>query len=122
MCSNNKKTKSWGEITNQINSISKVGRTNGEVRNKWTDWSSTVKKKASSINRELKQTGGGKAPKNLSDIEERVLAVIGKTAVDGIITEREGDTDKDGKYKYITIVHCIYVRYKKTTAKQCRNK
>ena len=34
---------------------------------------------------------------SLSDIEERVLAVIGKTAVDGIISEREGDTERDGK-------------------------
>ena len=109
VCSNNKKTKSWGEINNQIDFISNVGRNNGEVRSKWADWSSTVKKKASSINRELKQTGGGEAPKNLSDIEECVLAVIGKTTVDGIITERAGDTDRDGKYRYIIYYRPLYI-------------
>ena len=60
---------------------------------------------------------------NLSNIEECVLAVIGKTAVDGIISEREWGTDRDGKYKYIKNYSPLYICVVwRTVAKQCINK
>lgn len=50
----------------------------------WSDWKTKTKKKASLINRDIRGTGGGPGRgKPLSRLEERVLRVIGVTAITG---------------------------------------
>lgn len=50
----------------------------------WSDWKTKTKKKASLINRDIHGTGGGPGRgKPLSRLEERVLRIIGVTAITG---------------------------------------
>ncbi|KAL2079803.1 hypothetical protein ACEWY4_025547 [Coilia grayii] len=80
-----KKT-AWAEVTGRVNAVGQgYTRTVEEVRIKWRDFSSATKKKAAALRREREQTGGGStslAP--LTPEEERVLAVLGPEAVEGI--------------------------------------
>ena len=63
-----------------------VGRTADEVRRKWQDWASVVKLKELLRQKAMKKTGGGKDEKTavLSPVEEKVMAVLGPTACEGI--------------------------------------
>ncbi|XP_033759085.1 myb/SANT-like DNA-binding domain-containing protein 4 [Pecten maximus] len=82
---NEKKKKIWGHITVKINSSSHSSREVDDVKKKWQDWSSIVKGKASKLQRERKKTGGGEQTEpSLSALEEKVLSVIGVTAVEGL--------------------------------------
>ena len=69
-----------------ISAISNVGRTADEVRRKWQDWASVVKQKELLRQKAMKKTGGGKDEKTavLSPVEEKVIAVLGPTACEGI--------------------------------------
>ena len=81
---NEKKNKIWKSITAQINAVSDVKRTVSQVRKKWSDYSSITKGKESARRGELKRTGGGPLPKELTDLEQKAVGIIGETAVAGI--------------------------------------
>ncbi|XP_045194611.2 myb/SANT-like DNA-binding domain-containing protein 4 [Mercenaria mercenaria] len=83
---NEKKGKCWREIVVKVNAVSCTERTMDEIRKKWSDWSSSVKVKASKFKTACNKTGGGKleSPK-LTELEEKVISIIGPTAVDGIV-------------------------------------
>lgn len=52
----------------------------------WSDFKSNVKRKAARIYRSAHKTGGGPAHNmRLSDLEERVLTIMGSRAATGII-------------------------------------
>ncbi|XP_078341764.1 uncharacterized protein LOC111118756 isoform X5 [Crassostrea virginica] len=70
---NNKKNQCWNEIRCLINSIGIQERTSAEIVKKWRDISSQAKKKEAQFRR------------------EQIVAIIGKTAVEGI----EGGLDTD---------------------------
>ncbi|XP_062598292.1 uncharacterized protein LOC134259714, partial [Saccostrea cucullata] len=77
----------------RINSIGIQERTSAEIIKKWRDISSQTKKKEAHYRRELVRTGGGPAPApvNSSDIGQKVVAIIGKTSIEGV----EGGFDTD---------------------------
>ncbi|KAL2087183.1 hypothetical protein ACEWY4_018242 [Coilia grayii] len=79
-----KKT-AWA-VTGRVNAVGQgYTRTVEEVRIKWRDFSSATKKKAAARRREREQTGGGSTTMaTLTPEEERVLAVLGPEAVEGI--------------------------------------
>nr|XP_022319969.1 nuclear apoptosis-inducing factor 1-like isoform X2 [Crassostrea virginica] len=90
---NNKKNQCWNEIRCLINSIGIQERTSAEIVKKWRDISSQAKKKEAQFRREQVKTGGGPPPLpvNTNDIDQKIVAIIGKTAVEGI----EGGLDTD---------------------------
>ncbi|XP_052265824.1 uncharacterized protein LOC127868215 isoform X1 [Dreissena polymorpha] len=69
----------------RINSISMCQRTADEVKKKWIDTKSSAKKKAQSMKKELGRTGGGPYPGGLTNLEEKVVTVIPKCSIDGIV-------------------------------------
>ncbi|XP_062605940.1 uncharacterized protein LOC134267744 [Saccostrea cucullata] len=88
---NQKKNQCWKNICSLINSIGIQERTSAEIIKKWRDISSQTKKKEAHYRRELVRTGGGPAPVNSSDIGQKVVAIIGKTSIEGV----EGGFDTD---------------------------
>ncbi|KAJ8707540.1 hypothetical protein PYW08_010792 [Mythimna loreyi] len=78
----------WCELVTKLNSIGGgVNISTEEWKKVWEDWKSEVKTKASFIRRHARGTGGGGGPSNpqtLTSLEERVVAIIGKLAVEGM--------------------------------------
>lgn len=87
--SNEKKKREWQTITNSVNAVSNSVRTVDDIRKKWQDWASVVKGKEAKLKRERKKTGGGKIEEKdeLSELEERVIEILGVTAVHGISSD-----------------------------------
>ncbi|XP_054709082.1 uncharacterized protein LOC129218783 [Uloborus diversus] len=55
------------------------------ARRAWIDWKSSVKKKAAEIIKENNKTGGGSpSGKQLSELEARCAALLGRTAITGM--------------------------------------
>ncbi|XP_062598589.1 uncharacterized protein LOC134260019, partial [Saccostrea cucullata] len=79
----------------RINSVGCQERSPAEVCKKWRDISSQTKKKEAEFRRERTKTGGGPAPSpvNTSDISQKVVAIIGKTSVEGITGGVDTDID-----------------------------
>ncbi|XP_061162656.1 uncharacterized protein LOC133171883 [Saccostrea echinata] len=93
---NQRKIQCWKNICSLINSIGIQERTSAGIIKKWRDISSQTKKKEAQYRRELVRTGGGPAPApaNSSDISQKVVAIIGKTSVEGVEGVEGGfDTD-----------------------------
>ena len=80
---NLKKNRIWDLITRRVNSVALENRTKDQVKKKWQDYSSVVKGKESIRRREYKRTGGGPQPKDLTEIEQKTVGIIGETAVEG---------------------------------------
>ena len=79
--SKQKKKSIWQAITDKINAAGKnEKRSVQQVKNKWKDISSRSKKKSAERKADTqRRTGGGKAKtKELTDIETRVVALLGK--------------------------------------------
>ncbi|XP_052774902.1 nuclear apoptosis-inducing factor 1-like isoform X2 [Mya arenaria] len=74
----------WGEVADRVNSIGGNSRVAPEVKKKWTDMKSNVKRKAQQERTESRQTGNGLKTINLDSWEEMVLTTIPKVSVDGI--------------------------------------
>jgi hypothetical protein len=105
------KKKAWREISNRVSAVATVPRSSDDVRKKWTDWASIVKGKAAKVKRGQRKTGGGTddSPK-LTQLEERVAAIIGPIAIGGVpggidsgavggteTWEEDGQSDEEGQ-------------------------
>ncbi|XP_060801523.1 myb-related transcription factor, partner of profilin-like [Amyelois transitella] len=75
----------WSDLTNILNSVGGgVNKTTDKWKKVWADLKSKTKKKGLTLRQHARGTGGGPASqKSLSHLEERVLAIIGPTAVEG---------------------------------------
>ena len=76
---NRKKNEVWQEITDAVNAVGTAGRTLAEVKDKWKNLHSTVKKEFSTFRKETKKTGGGPAPKPPSASSEKIIEVFEDT-------------------------------------------
>ena len=82
---NARKDEIWRTIATKVNSVAAASRTVADIRKKWDDIKSRTKKRASEIHKDAKKTGGGEpSEKPLTDIEEKIIDVIGKTIVYGL--------------------------------------
>lgn len=61
----------WRETTEKVNAIGGRGRSEKQVRKKWTDLKSTTKLKEVKRRKYASTTGGGPAPKSLTPLEEK---------------------------------------------------
>ena len=73
---NRKKNEVWQQITDAVNAVGTAGRTVAEVKDKWKNLHSTVKKEFLTFQRETKKTGGGPAPKPPSTSSEKIIEVF----------------------------------------------
>nr|XP_023660037.1 myb-related transcription factor, partner of profilin-like isoform X2 [Paramormyrops kingsleyae] len=80
------KKRAWEDITDKINSVGHGWRcTAVDVRGKWRDYASVTKRKAAGLRREQERTGGGSTSlPPLIPGEERVLAILGPEALEGV--------------------------------------
>ena len=78
------KTEAWEAIARKVSALSGVVRTGDRIRAKWHDFQSRTKLKLIEQKKEKRKTGGGPPPPDLTQTEENVLNIIGKTATEGI--------------------------------------
>ncbi|XP_048118556.1 myb-related transcription factor, partner of profilin-like [Alosa alosa] len=84
--SNAAKTQQWQHITDRVNAVGlSCRRTVEDIRSKWRDYSSVTKRKAATLRRERERTGGGRTSlPSLTAEEERVVAILGPEALEGV--------------------------------------
>ncbi|KAJ8929635.1 hypothetical protein NQ314_011483 [Rhamnusium bicolor] len=78
-------SKLWTDLTEQLNALGYGEKTTEEWKKTLADWKCKTKSKAAKIRQNQRQTGGG-VPQNiviLSHNEERLLALMGTTALEG---------------------------------------
>ena len=87
-------------------------RTELEVKKKWSDIKVDVKQRLAAHRRSVVQTGGGGAGEEGPTLfEQRVGAIMGDTALSGVVGTRVGDSDNpQGKYLCICVTHnkCVH--------------
>ena len=80
-----KKKKVWLSITNSVNSCGVCKRSIENVKKKWEDLKSRTKAKGVFVNQEQTGTGGGKKLNvQLTDLERRILGLLGETVIRGL--------------------------------------
>ncbi|CAH1101479.1 unnamed protein product [Psylliodes chrysocephalus] len=81
----------WTELTIRLNSLGLGERTKEKWQKTWTDYKCNLKKKASEIKNAQEGTGGGpELKKQLSNMEMRVLSLLGNTFYEGCGTPERG--------------------------------
>ncbi|XP_067653983.1 uncharacterized protein [Haliotis asinina] len=78
----------------RLNACSSVQRSGAQIRKKWNDYKSQVKKKAIDVRRQSCKTGGGPAPVGLSDLEDKVVSMIPQCQIEGINGGLESEVDE----------------------------
>ncbi|XP_050299961.1 uncharacterized protein LOC126738599 isoform X2 [Anthonomus grandis grandis] len=74
----------WQNVAHKLNSLGFGEKTKDEWRRALTDWKCKTKAKAAKIKLEINRTGGGAANYiPLSEIENRLLALMGSKAIEG---------------------------------------
>ncbi|XP_046563049.1 myb/SANT-like DNA-binding domain-containing protein 4 isoform X2 [Haliotis rubra] len=88
----------WEKIADRVNAASSAHRSGADLRKKWNELKCQTRKKAMSQKRELVKTGGGPAPPPMSQVEEKVISLIPKCQVEGIVGGLEtGGFEKEGQ-------------------------
>ncbi|KAL0879512.1 hypothetical protein ABMA27_003254 [Loxostege sticticalis] len=87
----------WKELTNKLNSEGSGDSRNEEKwRKVWSDFKNGTKKKAAKLRNSMRGTGGGPALKIcLTDLEQRVMAIIGEQAATGMQVPEVGFAEDD---------------------------
>ncbi|XP_043481897.1 uncharacterized protein LOC122510990 [Leptopilina heterotoma] len=88
----------WVKIAKQLNKMSNNARSSMKWQMVLASWTSNVKNKAAEIRRIRNSSGGGNLMKNLlilTPIEDRLLAVKGKTSVEGDGVTKEIGLESD---------------------------
>ncbi len=83
---NKKKQDRWSLIVNKINAVAPnaTSRTLKEIKKKWEDAKAASKKRAVQLKKEQKQTGGGSKTPDLTNVDQKVLNIIGADSIDGV--------------------------------------
>lgn len=92
-CKVTEKKDAWNAITHAVNVVSGEKRTAEEVKKKWFDLKSETKKSIAKQRREMQTTGGGQTCLEPSELEQRIGAIIGETALSGVPSANHLDTD-----------------------------
>ena len=118
------KRSEWERVCEAVNAVGSQQRTHSEIKKKWSDLKVEVKRRVSAHRRSVTATGGGTGVGELSPFDLRVAALIGDTALTGVVGAHEGDTDHpQGKYAEVINAVIILViqlaAYKNTIHKSC---
>lgn len=74
---NKKKAEVWQMMTEKVNALGVAKRTTDEVKDKWRTMVSSAKKDFSREKIQKQKTGGGKAPKLVSEVNRRIMDLFG---------------------------------------------
>jgi hypothetical protein len=98
------KETAWKKIEQEFNALSTRYRPAANLKLKYENLKKTTKKKVTQHQKYVKGTGGGAAqPDTMSEMEHRVIALLGHRAT-GMESKFNGDANlNEGK------IHCIYV-------------
>ncbi|XP_045541821.1 uncharacterized protein LOC123723287 [Papilio machaon] len=96
----------WQELAEKLNSDgSGDPRTDDKWRKVWSDYKNNVKRKWAKINRAAQATGGGPALQlSLTDLENRIMQIIGVQAATGMAVNEAG-------FGFNTSVSLFYLKY-----------
>jgi hypothetical protein len=83
-------------------------RTHSEIKKKWSDLKVEVKRRVSAHRRSVTATGGGTGVGELSPFDLRVAALIGDTALTGVVGAHEGDADHP-QGKYAEVINAVII-------------
>lgn len=81
------KAKEWEKITSAVNAVSPVGRTVPEIKKKWFDMKMASKKRLATARCSMTATGGGQGEVCVTEMDEKIRAIMGDVSVSGIPTE-----------------------------------
>lgn len=76
-----------------MNGVSREGHTTDEVKKKWFHLKSDTKKSTAKFRRVMQSTGGRRAGKELSELDQHFCAIIRETALSGVPSAECLDTD-----------------------------
>ena len=83
-CTNTNKKEAWEAVTRAVDAVSGEGRTIEDVKKKWFDLKCETKRTIAKFRREMQRTGGGTADTTpMSELDQRIGAIIGETALSG---------------------------------------
>lgn len=83
--------KLWNELTLQLNSLGLGEKTTEKWQKTWSDFKCGLKKKAAEISRMQRITGGGPPfEKKLTEVEMKLLAILGETFYKGCNVPEQG--------------------------------
>ena len=80
---NSMRERTWVQVARDVSAVGN-GRTVDEVKKKWTCLKSDAKMKAAGIKRSLVKTGGGPPAEDLTQMEEQIVSLMSRDAIDGI--------------------------------------
>ncbi|KAJ8335833.1 hypothetical protein SKAU_G00391750 [Synaphobranchus kaupii] len=88
---NKAKQVAWECVAAAVNEVGQQDRTVADLKKKWSDLKLQGKKRIVIHNRSIKATGGGPGTPELSQMDQRVAAIIGESAYTG--TCSDGDSE-----------------------------
>ena len=95
---NKRKTEAWEEITRDVNTVGQENRTMQEVKDKWKNLHSTVKKEFSSVKRDSKKSWWWTTTKATHAVK-RIIGIFENTpAFSGLSGFETSDDEGAGKY------------------------
>ena len=91
--SSKRKRNGWESVCQAVNAVGSETRTQVEVKKKWSDIKVDVKLRLAAHRRSVVQTGGGAGAEGPTLFEQRVGAIMGDTALSGVVGAHVGDSD-----------------------------
>ncbi|XP_072385943.1 uncharacterized protein [Diabrotica undecimpunctata] len=86
----------WEILSTQLNGVNGPKKNSQKWQRVWIDLKNKVKKKASAIKNSMTQTGGGPPLKGiLSDLELKIISIIGDEAIYGLNSSRNDPLDSE---------------------------
>ncbi len=107
------KRSEWESVCEAVNAVGLEQHTPTELKKKWSNIKVEVKRRTAAHRQSVAKTGGGKGEEELTLFEQRVAAIVGDTALTGVVGAHVGDSDySQGKYiLFICLTHNKCVHY-----------
>ena len=94
--SNVLKEKSWDEVAKAVSGVTGISRSKQEIKKKFTCLKSQTKAKVVGVKKEVFRTGGGVVNDSVSDMDGRIVGLIGEVCVSGVQGGFESDLFQHG--------------------------
>ncbi|XP_061593275.1 nuclear apoptosis-inducing factor 1-like [Cololabis saira] len=88
-----RKRSEWDSVCDAVNAVGSEQRTHAELKKKWSDIKVEVKRRTAAHRQSVAKTGGGKGEDDLTPFQQRVAAIVGDTALTGVVGAHAGDSD-----------------------------
>ncbi|KAJ8346446.1 hypothetical protein SKAU_G00278470 [Synaphobranchus kaupii] len=96
---NKAKQVAWECVAAAVNEVGQQDRTVADLKKKWSDLKLQGKKRIVIHNRSIKATGGGPGTPELSQMDQRIAAIIGESAYTGTCSDGDSECFKKGQLR-----------------------